>query len=397
MTKESFHLKRVQDADLAGRAVVVRVDYNVPLDHGVIGDDERIRASLPTLRALIEGGARVALVTHLGRPDGEVREDLRLDPIAGRLSEVLGRPVRKLDECVGPEVESAVAAGEPGEVFLLENVRFHREETNNDPEFARRLAQVGDLYVNDAFGTVHRSHASTLGITAHLPSYAGLLMQREIEALSRLLDAPKRPYVAVIGGKKAESKLGALRDLLRSVDEVLIGGGVAFSFLRATGAEIGASVVDEGMLDEIRDTLRISEEKGRSIILPDDVVAAQRVDAAAETRVVDARAIPSGWMGLDIGPKTVERFAERIRQAGTVLWAGPMGAFEVAPFAEGTRAVADAIAESSAFSVVGGGESGEAVTRLGYAERMSYISTGGGACLALLRGKPMPALEALRI
>jgi len=396
MTDQHGELRRIQDVDLAGKTVCVRVDYNVPLNDGVIGDDGRIRASLPTLQTILDKGGKIVLMTHLGRPKGKVVDALRLDPVAERLAELLSVSVHKLDDCIGTDVVDAVASGGPGDVYLLENLRFHSEETKNDPGFSAQLAGLGDVFVNDAFGTVHRSHASTLGVAQHLPAYAGLLMQREIEELGKLLEAPRRPYVAIIGGKKAESKLGALRDLLDHVDEVLIGGGVAFSFLRATGADVGASIVDEAMLDEIREIIAIAEKKGRTIALPDDVVAAQEITATAETRVIDAQRVPAGWMGLDIGPRTVERFSARLRQAGTILWAGPMGAFEVEPFADGTRRVAASMAGSDAFSVVGGGESGEAVKQFGFGDQVSYISTGGGACLALLRGKPMPALEALR-
>ena len=388
-------IRKFQDAGFQGKTVLVRVDYNVPLKDGTIGDDERIRASIPTIRTLLDGGAKVVLVTHLGRPEGDVVPSLRLEPVAERLQELLERPVRKLDDCVGPQVHDAVTDAQAGDVILLENVRFHRSETTNEPGFARELASLADLYVNDAFATLHRAHASTVGVADHLPAYAGFLMQREIEMLSKLLEEPQRPYVAVIGGKKARSKLGALRDLTKSVDEILIGGGVAYTFLKALGAAVGNSIVDEELLEEVSEIVRLAEERDVNIKLPIDAIAATSVDAEAETKTVDARSIPEGWMGLDIGPKTVEAFSERIGGAQTVVWTGPMGAFELDAFASGTLGIATALSASEAYSVIGGGETGEAVARLGFADRVSYVSTGGGACLALLRGKSLPALDAL--
>lgn len=391
-----FPIRRMQDADVTGKTVLVRVDYNVPLQEGRIVSDERIRASLPTLDDLLARGAKLVLVTHLGRPGGKPDPALRLDPIAARLEELLSSPVRKLDDCIGPDVASAIAEGREGDVFLLENVRFHREETTNEAGFARQLAGSADIFVNDAFASLHRAHASTLGVADYLPAYAGLLMQREIEALSKLTIDPQRPYIAIIGGKKARSKLGALRDLLSRVDGVLIGGGVAFTFLRAGGAAVGSSEVDEGLLDEIPGILSLADELGVKIDLPEDVVIAQEVSGSAQTEIADARAIPEGWIGLDIGPGTIRRFGSRIEAAKTIIWAGPMGAFEFEPFSTGTRRIAEAVAGSDAFSVIGGGETGEAIERFGLADRVSYISTGGGATLAFLRGKTLPALEALR-
>ena len=389
-------IRRVQDADVRGKAALVRVDYNVPLRDGEIADDTRIRASIPTIVTLADGGAKVVLVTHLGRPGGHVVPSLRLGPISSRLSERIGRPVVKLDDSIGDDVVTAIREGRGGDIFLLENVRFYPEEESNDAAFAAALARPADLFVNDAFGTVHRSHASTLGVAELLPSYAGLLMQREVDVLSGLLEDPARPYIAIIGGKKAGSKLGALRDLIPRIDGILVGGGVAFSLLYAQGAAIGDSLVEESLLDEIREILEAAAKKGVEIVLPLDVQLAQRLDAKAEVHVGDARSIPTGWAGFDIGPKTVEAFRRWIQKAKTLVWTGPMGAFECEPFAAGTEGVAEAIAASSAFSVIGGGETGEAVARFGYGGGVSYISTGGGACLAMLRGKTLPALEALR-
>jgi len=389
-------LRKVQEADVAGKAVLVRVDYNVPLKDGEVADDARIEASLPTLRYLLEKGTKLILMSHLGRPEGKVVPELRLDPVAERLASLIDRPVHKLDDCVGKEVEDAIASGTEGDIFLLENLRFHPEETTNEPMFARSLAALGELYVNDAFATLHRAHASTVGVPDHLPAYAGMLVQREIEALSRLTDNPARPYIAIIGGKKARSKLGALRDLLDKVDEILIGGGVAFTFLRAAGAEVGNSIVDEDLLDEIRELIRAAFDMGVKIVLPRDVVIAKEISEQAETSTARADKIPEGWIGLDIGPESIELFKKEIEKAKTIVWAGPMGAFELEPFAAGTRAIGEALSAVDAFTVVGGGETGEAVKKLGVADGISYISTGGGACLAILRGKRLPALEALK-
>jgi len=389
-------LRCVQQAAVEGKTVLVRVDYNVPLKNGDVADDARIEASFPTLIDLIDREAKPVLLTHLGRPEGKIVPELTLDTVALRLRALLDRPVQKLDDCVGEEIKKAIEAETPGALFLLENLRFHPEEVANDAQFARSLADLGDLYVNDAFATLHRTHASTLGVTDYLPSYAGMLVQKELEALSRLIHEPKRPYLAIVGGKKAKSKLGALRDLLDQVDAILIGGGVAFTFLRAKGYLVGNSVVDESIVEEIKGLIRAAYEKNVLILLPRDVVIAQEVSETVETATCQADKIPDGWIGLDIGPETILRFQEHIEAAKTIVWTGPMGAFELEPFSHGTRAIAEALANADAFTVVGGGETGEAVVMTGWADKMSYISTGGGACLALLRGKSLPALEALR-
>jgi len=390
-----MELRKVQDASVEGKRVLVRVDYNVPLAEGSIADDSRLRASIPMLEHLIKRDAIIVLMSHLGRPEGQVVEDLRLSPVAERLGVLLGRDVTFIEDCVGPIVSAAIECGVPGDVFLLENTRFRREEVLNESGLARQLGELGEVFVNDAFATLHRSHASTLGVADHLPSYAGLLVQKELAALLPLLGDPKRPYVAAVGGRKAKSKLGPLRDLVSRVDIVLLGGGVAFTFLAALGADIGDSIVDPDVFDEIREVQEIAAERGTEILLPVDCVAAQEVAARAATQVVDARSIPEGWIGLDIGPKTVELFQDRIATAGSIVWTGPMGAFEIEPFADGTRALGGAIAASDAYSVIGGGETGEAAVRFGVDAGVSFISTGGGACLALLRGKPLPALDVL--
>ena len=389
-------LRRVQDVAVEGKRVVVRVDYNVPLADGRVADDSRIRASLPTLENILERGGVPILLTHLGRPEGKVVEGLRLDPVAQSLGELLGKPVRKLNTCVGDEVTQAIDEWEPGSVILLENVRFFPEETANEAGFARKLASLGDLFVNDAFATLHRAHASTLGIADYLPAYAGLLIQKEIEALSRLTDSPDHPYVAIIGGKKARSKLGTLRDLVDRVDAILIGGAVAFTFLRALGHNVGGSIVDESLFDEILAISEKAKEKNVPIVLPRDAVVAAELTDSAKTAVVQIDDIPADGMGLDIGPETIALFREKVATAKSIMWAGPMGAFEFSPFSAGTAEIGQALSQSDAFTVVGGGETGEAVKKLGVAEGISWISTGGGACLALLRGKSLPALEALR-
>jgi len=386
----------VQQAAVEGKTVLVRVDYNVPLKNGDVADDARIEASFPTLNDLVDRGAKLVLLTHLGRPGGEVVPELRLDPIAKKLQILLDRPVQKLGDCVGEEIKKAIEAETSGALLLLENLRFHPEEVANDAQFARSLADPGDVYVNDGFATLHRTHASTLGITDYLPSYAGMLVQKELEALSRLVHERKRPYLAIVGGKKAKSKLGALRDLLDQVDVILIGGGVAFTFLRAKDHQVGNSVVDESLVEEIKGLIRAAYEKNVLILLPSDVVIAQEGSETAETATCRSEKIPDGWIGLDIGPETIQKFQKQIDAAKTIVWTGPMGAFELEPFSHGTRAIAEALANVDAFTVVGGGETGEAVTKTGWADKMSYVSTGGGACLALLRGKSLPALEALR-
>ncbi len=392
----AMELRTVRDLSPRGLKILLRADLNVPLSAGQVAEDGRIRAVLPTVRWLEERGARVAVLSHLGRPDGKVVEELRMAPVAQRFGELLGKDVRALPECVGDEVAGAVEGLPPGGVVVLENVRFHPEEEENDPTFARELAAPFDAFVNDAFATAHRAHASTVGVARFLPAYAGFLMEREVEVLSGIRDNPRRPYHILVGGKKARDKLGVLTDLLPRVDGFLIGGGVAFTFLAAQGHRVGKSVVDESLVDTIRALLRAAKERGTEIVLPEDLVVARELAANAETVVVPANAIPDGWMGLDIGPATVERFAGVVARAGTVVWTGPLGAFEHPPFAAGTAAVARALVSSPAFTVVGGGETGEAVEKLGLADRFGYVSTGGGATLDFLRGKSMPALEPLR-
>jgi 3-phosphoglycerate kinase len=388
--------KTVRDVDVRGKRVLVRVDFNVPMEGGRITDDRRIREALPTIRYLRDHGARVILASHLGRPKGRVDEALRLTPVAERLSALLDAPVPLLPDCVGPQVEAAVARLQPGEAVLLENLRFHAEEEANDPRFARALAALADLYVNDAFGTAHRAHASTAGVAAFLPAVAGFLMEKELRHLGQALEAPRRPLVAILGGKKVSDKIAVIRNLLTRANTLLIGGGMAYTFLKAQGCEIGASLCETDRLDLARDLIDDAARRGIGFHLPVDVVAAAAVAADAERRVVDASAIPPGWSGLDIGPKTAARFAEIIKGAGTVLWNGPMGVFEIAPFAGGTRAIAEAMAGSGAVTVVGGGDTAAAVEEFGLADRMTHLSTGGGASLEFLEGRELPGIAVLQ-
>ncbi len=386
--------KTVRDVDVAGRRVLVRVDFNVPLEEGRVTDDRRIREALPTITHLVERGARVILCSHLGRPKGRVVEGLRLAPVAARLEALLGRPVRQAHEVVGPEVEAAVASMGPGEVLLLENLRFHPGEEANDPDFARQLATLADLYVNDAFGTAHRAHASTVGVARHLPAVAGFLMEKELHHLGAILDQPARPFVALLGGKKVEDKIPVIRHLLGKADALLLGGAMSYTFLRARGLQVGMSLVETELVELAGELMAQAARREVTFALPVDVVVAPSPEGGP-TRVVPVDAIPPDWMGVDIGPRTREQFADHIRRAGTIFWNGPMGIFEVEAFAEGTRAVARALAESSAVTVVGGGDTAAAVEAAGVAERITHLSTGGGASLEFMEGKILPGVAVL--
>ncbi|MGC8832455.1 MAG: phosphoglycerate kinase [Armatimonadota bacterium] len=389
--------KTIRDIDVSGKRVLVREDLNVPLDPntGQITDDRRIEAAIPTLKYLVDAGAKVIVVSHLGRPKGGPDDKLRMDPVAVRLQELLGRPVKKLNDCIGPSVEEAVAAMQPGDVILLENVRFYSEEEKNDPEFARKLAALADVYVNDAFGTAHRAHASTEGVAHYLPAVAGFLMEKEIDYLSRALSDPDRPFVAVLGGAKVSDKIKVIENLLTKVNTLLIGGGMAYTFLKAKGLEIGKSILDADSLDLAKETMRKAQELGIAFELPVDVVVADRFAEDANTQTVPVEAIPADWMGMDIGPKTAEKWAGILKQAKTIVWNGPVGVFEMDKFAVGTKAIAEAIASSSAVSIVGGGDSAAALEKLGYADKMTHISTGGGASLEFLEGRELPGVVAL--
>jgi phosphoglycerate kinase len=390
-----FDRRTVDDLPLAGKRVLVRVDYNVPLAaDGSVADDRRIAASLPTVRKVLGAPAVAVLCSHLGRPKGKRSPKDSLAPAARRLADLLGRPVTFVEDCVGPVAEAAVAAAKPGDCLLLENLRFHPGEEGNDPALAAALARLADLYVDDAFGAAHRAHASISGVPALLPSGAGYLLAKEVEILQGLLESPKRPFVVLAGGAKVSDKVPVLRSLLPRMNVLLVGGGMAYTFLRAQGVPVGASRVEETAIQAARDILRDADIHDVRVVLPSDHVCAQKLEAGVPTRVVDG-AVPEGWMGLDIGPKTVAEFAAAIAKAGTVLWNGPVGAFETPPFDAGSRAMARALSESGAATVVGGGDSAAAVEEAGFAERMTHVSTGGGAALELLEGQVLPGVAAL--
>jgi phosphoglycerate kinase len=390
----------IDDLALSGRRALVRVDFNVPLDEaGNVTDDKRIAESLPTIRRIVESGGRAVLMSHLGRPKGERKEKYSLRPAAAKLSELLGRDVKLAPDCIGAEVERMVAGMKDGDVVLLENLRFHKEEEANDEAFARELAKLGDVYVNDAFGTAHRAHASTEGVTRHIAEKAaGYLLLKELKFLGDTVRNPERPFVAVLGGSKVSGKIDVINALLDTCDTIIIGGGMMFTFYRAEGKEVGASLVEEDRIDVARGILEEARRRGKNLMLPEDVIVADRFAADASTREASVDAIPSGWMGLDIGPRTRERFVATIRDARTVVWNGPMGVFEMEPFAAGTRAVADALVEATrngATTVVGGGDSAAAIAQFGLEDEVSHVSTGGGASLEFLEGKDLPGVVAL--
>jgi phosphoglycerate kinase len=389
-------LRTIRDVDVQGKRVLVRVDFNVPIENGKVLDDWRLRATLPTIRYLTERGAKVILLSHLGRPKGKRDEQFSLRPVAQRLSELLGQPVQFADDCVGEVAEQAAAQLQAGEVLLLENLRFHAGEEANDDSFAQQLARLGDVFVNDAFGAAHRAHASVHAITKFLPSYAGLLMEREVTHLSRLLEAPEKPFVAVLGGAKVSDKIGVIRNLLTKVDALLIGGAMAFTFLKAQGYETGKSLVEADKLDLANALLGEAREKGVELVLPVDVAVAESDAEDAATQVVPATSIPADKAGYDIGPETANLFAERIRTAKTVFWNGPMGRFERTPFKAGTKAIAEALAQCSGTTVVGGGETAAAAFEFGIADKVTHVSTGGGAALELLEGRELPGIAVLK-
>ncbi|MBR8828852.1 MAG: phosphoglycerate kinase [Gomphosphaeria aponina SAG 52.96 = DSM 107014] len=387
--------------DLAGKRVLVRADFNVPLDKatGKITDDTRIRAALPTIQDLIKKGAKVILCSHMGRPDGQVKENLRLTPVAVRLSELLGQEVKMCDDCIGDSVAATISKLENGQVALLENLRFHLEEEENRPEFAQALAANADLYVNDAFGTAHRAHASTEGVTHYLtPSVAGYLIEKELNYLQNAIENPQRPLAAIIGGSKVSSKIGVIETLLEKCDKLLIGGGMIFTFYQARGLSVGKSLVEEDKLDLAKSLEAKAKEKGVEFLLPTDVVIADKFAADANAQTVSVESIPAGWMGLDIGPDSVKVFQAALSDCKAVLWNGPMGVFEFDQFAVGTEAIARTLADltkQGATTIIGGGDSVAAVEKVGVAEQMSHISTGGGASLELLEGKELPGITAL--
>ncbi|QGG46219.1 phosphoglycerate kinase [Heliorestis convoluta] len=388
--------KSVRDMDVKDKAVLVRVDFNVPLDEkGVITDDTRIRASLPTIQYLLAEKAKVILVSHFGRPKGKVNERERLTPAAEHLAKLIGQPVKKLDDCIGPEVEATVQAMTSGDVILLENVRFHAEEEKNDQEFAQKLASLADIYVNDAFGTAHRAHASTAGVAQFIPAAAGFLMDREISTLSRVLAAPERPFVAIMGGAKVADKIGVIENLMEKVDCLIIGGGMANTFFYAQGHEVGKSLCEKDKADLALSILEKAKKAGVQMLLPVDVVVAEKLDSQAETSVCAISDIPENKAALDIGPESIDVFARTLAEAKTVLWNGPMGAFEVEPFDQGTIGVAHAVAKVQGEKIIGGGDSVAAVEKAGLSDQMTHISTGGGASLKFLEGKALPGVVSL--
>jgi phosphoglycerate kinase len=386
-----FNKRTIHDLNLSGKRALVRVDFNVPLKDGVISDDTRIRGAIPTIQHLLGAGASVVLMSHLGRPKG-VDPSQSLKPVVARLSELVGKPVAFANDCVGPEVEAQAAALKPGELLLLENLRFHKAEEKNDPEFAKQLARLGDVYVLDAFGSAHRAHASVEAVTHFLPAAAGLLMQKEIDFLGKVIGAPERPLVAIIGGAKISDKLPVINNLIDKVDKLLIGGGMANTFLKAQGYELGASLVENESLDAARELLACCSGK---LMLPVDVVIADKFAPDAETATVSIGKITPGWMALDIGPHTQEQYRKALEDAKMIVWNGPMGVFEMPKFAAGTNAVAQAVAATDAISVIGGGDSVAAIEQAGLADQVSHISTGGGASLEFLEGKTLPGVAAL--
>ncbi len=387
-----FNKKSVKDVDVKGKKVLVRVDFNVPIKDGKVGDDTRIRAALPTVKYLMDEGAAVILCSHLGRPKDEPDPAYSMKPVADYLSELLGKPVAFADDCVGPVAEAAAAKLSAGDVLVLENTRFHIEEKKNDPEMSRQLAALADVFVNDAFGSAHRAHASTEGVTKFLPSVAGFLLEKEIEYLDQAIENPKRPFVAILGGAKVSDKIGVIKNLLAKADTVLIGGGMANTFFKAQGYPVADSLVEDEVLDTARELV---EAGGAKLRLPVDVVIADKFEDSAQFKVIDVGPVSDGWRILDIGPQTVANFSKVINEAGTVVWNGPMGVFEMPNFAKGTFAIAKAVADSQAISIIGGGDSAAAIAQSGLADKISHISTGGGASLEMLEGIPLPGLAAL--
>jgi phosphoglycerate kinase len=387
--------KTIQDLELNGKKVFCRVDFNVPMKDGEVTDDTRIRAALPTITYLSEHGAKVILASHLGRPKGQVVEELRLDPVAKRLSDLLGKEVSKTDSVYGAEVDEAISKLESGDILLIENVRFEAGEEKNDPALAEAFANMADIYVNDAFGAAHRAHASTAGIAEKLPSAAGFLMEKEISVLGKALENPDRPFTAIIGGAKVKDKIGVIDNLLEKVDNLIIGGGLAYTFVKAQGHEVGKSLLEEDKIDLAKEFMKKAEEKGVNFVLPVDVVVADDFSENANTKVVPISEIPSDWEALDIGPETSAKYSQIVKDSKLIIWNGPMGVFELNAFANGTKAVAEALANTDGYTVIGGGDSAAAVEKFGLAEKMDHVSTGGGASLEFMEGKTLPGVAAL--
>ena len=394
----NYNKKTVTDVDVKGKKVLLRCDFNVPMakdGSGVITDDKRIRAALPTIQYLLDNNAAVIACSHMGKPKGEVKPELSLKPVAARLSQLLGKPVIMADDVVGPDAKAKAAALQPGQIMLLENTRFEPGETKNDPALAKAMADMADLYVSDAFGAVHRAHASTAGVAQYLPAVSGFLIQKELEVIGGALANPKRPLVAILGGSKVSSKIGVINNLLEIADTVIIGGGMAYTFAKAQGGSIGKSLCEDDKLDYARQMIAKAQEKGVKLLLPVDTVCADKFAPDANSQVVKSGQIPDGWEGLDIGPETVKLYCDAVADAGTVIWNGPMGVFEFPAFAKGTQAVAEALSKTSAITIIGGGDSAAAVQQLGYADKMTHISTGGGASLEFMEGKELPGVACL--
>ena len=392
----NYHKKTVKDIDVAGKKVLLRCDFNVPQDKTTgITDDKRIVAALPTIKYLLEQNAAVIACSHLGKPKEGPDPKFSLAPVAKRLSELLGKPVIMAADVVGPDAAAKAAALKNGEIMLLENTRFEKGETKNDPELARKLADMAQVYVSDAFGSVHRAHASTAGVAAYLPAVSGFLIAKELEIMGGALADPKRPLVAILGGAKVSSKIGVINNLLDIADTIIVGGGMTYTFIKAMGGTVGTSLLEDDWLDYCKEMMAKAKEKGVKLLLPVDTVCADAFSADAKPELVDTMKIPDGRMGMDIGPKTIQQFSDAVKDAGTVIWNGPMGVFEFPAFAEGTRAIAKALAATHAITIVGGGDSAAAVAQLGYADQMTHISTGGGASLEFLEGKELPGVACL--
>ncbi|WP_274307997.1 phosphoglycerate kinase [Solibacillus daqui] len=390
-----FLKKSMNDVDVKGKRVFVRVDFNVPMEAGQITDETRIRAAIPTIEQLVNAGAKVILASHLGRPKGEVNEEMRLTAVGTRLAEIMNKPVTKLDESIGEAVEAAVNNMQDGDIVLLENVRFHKGEEKNDAALAQEFAKLADLYINDAFGAAHRAHASTEGIAKFVPAVSGLLMEKELDVLGKALSNPERPFTAIIGGAKVKDKIGVIENLLDKVDHLIIGGGLVFTFVKAMGHDIGKSLLEEDKIELAKSFIEQAKAKGVQLHMPVDAVVANEFSKDAQTQVVAIDAIPSDWMGLDIGPKTAENYAEVIKASKLIIWNGPMGVFEMEKFANGTKTVADAMAVTEGYTIIGGGDSAAAVEKFEVADKMDHISTGGGASLELMEGKALPGIVAL--
>ncbi len=391
----ALNKKTVEDIAVSGKKVLVRCDFNVPLKDGVITSDKRIVSSLPTIKYLLDNNARVILCSHLGRPKGEVMPEFSLAPVAARLSELLGKEVKMAKDVVGESAQALAASLEDGDVMLLENVRFEKGETKNDPELSKAFASLADIFVNDAFGSAHRAHSSTTGVADHIPAVCGYLIQKEISFIGGALENPQRPFVAILGGAKVSDKIGVITNLLDKVDTLIVGGGMAYTFMKYLGHNIGTSLLEADKVELAGEMMAKAKEKGVNFLIPVDNKVGKEYDPNTEAMIVDSDDIPEGWMGLDIGPKTQEMFANAIKGAGTVIWNGPMGVSEWENFAAGTVAVANAVAASGAISIIGGGDSAAAVQKLGFADKMSHISTGGGASLEFMEGKELPGIAAL--